>query len=246
MPLSPARVFRTFRYAMFFDGVDDYVRVPSYGDPTVFTVEAWFYTDRIAHQSVASKNEYAWRFGFPYVAGSLGFRGVNSDGTLWVMGVDPAPYINRWVHAAGVADVGIAKLYADASLVRSTSWKNSFYLTGRPLYIGVLESGTSPPFSLITYFKGYISQIIIYSRALSDLEIQWNYSNPDNPIRNGLILWLRAHPDNIRDIDGDGLLEWLDLSGYGNHGKIYGARLVELIRTPARTLTVARTVPVVR
>jgi hypothetical protein len=80
----------------------------------------------------------------------------------------------------------------------------------------------------------YSACVLIYSRPLSDSEITWNYSNPDNPIRNGLVLWLQAHPDNIRDIDGDGVLEWLDLSGYGNHGKIYGATLVKLIRDPVR------------
>jgi hypothetical protein len=50
------------------------------------------------------------------------------------------------------------------------------------------------------------------------------------------VLWLQAHPDYIKDIDGDGIPEWIDLSGYGNHGKIYGAQLVQLIKTPARLL----------
>jgi hypothetical protein len=75
---------------------------------------------------------------------------------------------------------------------------------------------------------------MIYSRILSETEISWNYVNPDNPIRNGLVLWLRAHPDYIKDIDGDGVLEWIDLSGFNNHGKIYGATLVKLIRDPVR------------
>jgi hypothetical protein len=91
-----------------------------------------------------------------------------------------------------------------------------------------------------------VSQFQFYSRPLSDQEIQWNYINPDNPVRNGLVLWLKADPAYVKDIDGDGLLEWLDLSGFNNHGKIYGARLVELIRTPARTLPVARALPVAR
>jgi hypothetical protein len=88
--------------------------------------------------------------------------------------------------------------------------------------------------------KGYIAQVLIYSRALSDSEIQWNYQNPDKPIRNGLVLWLQADPAYVKDIDGDGIPEWIDLSGYNNHGKIYGAQLVQLIKTPARMLTPAR------
>jgi hypothetical protein len=87
---------------------------------------------------------------------------------------------------------------------------------------------------------GYIAQVLIYSRTLSSSEILWNYSNPDNPVRNGLVLWLQADPNYVKDIDGDGVLEWVDLSGNNNHGKIYGARLVQLIKSPTRTLSPAR------
>jgi len=89
-------------------------------------------------------------------------------------------------------------------------------------------------------------QLLVYSRVLSDSEIAWNYRNPDNPVRNGLIVWLQADPQYIMDIDGDGVLEWVDLSGSGNHGKIYGARLVELIRAPMRLLTTSGVVGVAR
>jgi hypothetical protein len=83
-------------------------------------------------------------------------------------------------------------------------------------------------------------QLLVYSRALEDSEIQWNYLYPDNPIRNGLVLWLQASPENIRDIDGDGVPEWVDLSGNNNHGKVYGAGLVQLVKPPARALLPAR------
>jgi len=53
-------------------------------------------------------------------------------------------------------------------------------------------------------------------------------------------LWLKADPQYVKDIDGDGILEWIDLSGYGNHGKIYGAQLVQLIKTPVRALKPVR------
>jgi hypothetical protein len=99
-------------------------------------------------------------------------------------------------------------------------------------YIGKSYTGNN--------FQGYISQILVYSRVLSGSEISWNYLYPDNPVKNGLVLWLQADPAYIKDIDNDGILEWIDLSGYGNHGKIYGAQLVQLVKTPARTLTPAR------
>jgi hypothetical protein len=90
------------------------------------------------------------------------------------------------------------------------------------------------------YFNGYIAHVLLYSRDLSDSEVQWNYQYPDNPVRNGLVLWLQADPQYVKDVDGDGVLEWVDLSGFNNHGKIYGAQLVQLIKAPARVLTSAR------
>jgi hypothetical protein len=96
------------------------------------------------------------------------------------------------------------------------------------------------------YFNGYIAQVLLYSRPFSYSEILWNYQYPDNPVRNGLVLWLQADPNNIKDIDGDGILEWIDLSGFGNHGKIYGAQLVQLIKTPSRLLSSQRVLSVVR
>ena len=61
-----------------------------------------------------------------------------------------------------------------------------------------------------------------------------------------MVLWLQAHPDYIRDIDGDGVLEWVDLSGYNNHGKIYGAQLVELVKARSRVLKPVRVLGVAR
>jgi hypothetical protein len=89
-------------------------------------------------------------------------------------------------------------------------------------------------------------QLLIYTRDLSDSDIAWNFKYPENPVRNGLYVWLQAGPQYIKDIDGDGVLEWLDLSGFGNHGKIYGAQLVQLVKTPARVLTPSRVLPVAR
>jgi hypothetical protein len=52
-----------------------------------------------------------------------------------------------------------------------------------------------------------------------------NMKTPDDPVRDGLKLYYSVKLRNIRDVDHDGVLEILDLSGYNNHGKIYGAKL---------------------
>jgi len=92
----------------------------------------------------------------------------------------------------------------------------------------------------------YMSTMMIYSRALSDSEILWNYQYPDNPVKNGLVLWFKADPQCVKDIDNDGVPEWLDLSGFGNHGKVYGAQLVQLTKSRARVLQPSRVLPYAR
>jgi hypothetical protein len=67
-----------------------------------------------------------------------------------------------------------------------------------------------------------------------------------NIISDSLVLRYDAHPDNVRDIDNDGILEWIDLSGYGNHGKIYGATLMEITKNPIAVRMAKRILPVVR
>ena len=81
---------------------------------------------------------------------------------------------------------------------------------------------------------GYIAFVRIYNRALSDSEITHNYYFPNDPVRDGLVLWL--HWDSI-DIE-NGI--WYDKSGYDNHGTIYGATLVDIIKSPTRILSPTR------
>jgi len=72
---------------------------------------------------------------------------------------------------------------------------------------------------------GYIARVYIYTVALTDDEVTQIYHSPDSPPTRGLFAWYVASPDDVRDVDGDGVLEWIDRSGNNNHGKIYGAQL---------------------
>jgi hypothetical protein len=76
--------------------------------------------------------------------------------------------------------------------------------------------------------------LLIYDRALSESEIFNIYKTPNDPPRNGLKVWLYADPSFVYDIDNDGVIEWIDLSGNGNHCKLYNAYVVELIKPPKR------------
>mgnify|MGYP005618914869 CR=1 FL=1 len=50
-------------------------------------------------------------------------------------------------------------------------WDTTMGVNTLPLYIGIYQKNAFP-------FNGLISRILIYSRALSQTEIQWNYNNP--------------------------------------------------------------------
>jgi len=67
------------------------------------------------------------------------------------------------------------------------------------------------------YLHGYATQILAYNRRLEPWEIAYNYHNPKNPIRKGLVLWL--DPDSVSGST------WADKSGNGNDGTIHGATL---------------------
>ena len=59
-----------------------------------------------------------------------------------------------------------------------------------------------------------LSYIRVYSRALSQQEVQYNYQNPNSPVADGLELWLSW--DSFRGST------WLDKSGKGRHATVYG------------------------
>jgi hypothetical protein len=234
MPLSPQRVLRQFRYAVFFDGVDDYVEVASNPIRDVFTIIIWDNTFQEPDQPVIyaglvgmmrdDNNGVSLRVStqWPIRVYQVEWR-FNGISYTRVYRLDP---FNVWRYVALTYDGATFRLYLDGVLRISNNAPlpplNPRIRIGHDFFWFPEEA------------KAFIAGTLIYSRTLSDSEIQFNYINPDNPVRDGLVLWLKAHPDYIKDIDGDGLLEWLDLSGYNNHGKIYGATLIKLIRDPVR------------
>jgi hypothetical protein len=224
-----------FRYAMSFDG-DDYVQAADI-DLEEFTIEAGFYLVQAAWPSplwraVVSK-------GWAYDEGGVAGLYVGSPRNIAcyareITGRVPSigaalDLLHVWKHVVCTYRPNAVALYIDGELVGTASVLNPFAANDLPWEIG---RDPLQPFRILP--KSMVVLVRLYSRALTDDEIKWNYRYPWNPVRNGLVLWLHAHPDYVKDIDGDGILEWVDLSGNNNHGKIYGAQLVELIRAPAR------------
>ena len=246
MSKAPSRALRMFRYAMYFDGRSSYVAV-SHSDslmPPQMSSEAWFCPRDYStvHARILEKGGCGIGGGYGLEFNPQGLqaqRFVIWRGTTF-HAIDSQTRISSgvWWHVVGTFDGSTAKLYINRILEGSRSADMSSNTA--ILAIGRAAYGAA------NFLPGYINAVRIYSRALTAGEIAWNYSYPNNPIKDGLVLWLHAHPDNIKDIDGDGVLEWVDLSGFNNHGKIYGATLVEVIKAPSHVLAPSRILPPAR
>jgi len=246
MPLTPRRVLKQFRYAMYFDGVDDYVRtVSTISLSTPITVVVWFsHIDKynvLALVANAGAGYYA--LGFRFFVNTYGTqdRRLRIEAATGTSGSDLSTPVNAvqpgvWNHGTAVINSGNSSLWLNWQKLDSGSLLD--FTKTDYVYIGTIAGSF--------YFHGYISHVLIYSRALSDSEIWQNYNCPENPVRDGLVLWLHADPAYVKDIDNDGVLEWIDLSGYNNHGKIYGATLVQLIKSASRVVQAQRVLSVVR
>jgi hypothetical protein len=248
MPLAPQRVLTTRRYAIWFDGIDDYVMVPY--SPTLditdeLTVSLWLNQpgvppkwDSPYPEAVVMNIGYEWSNGWRirswgfYNTKYMEWYSQGGKRNSYRVTHPIYTFFNAtFVHSASNTTV---VSYYNGSRVGSATWFPLISAYNYPLYIGHMNPTYPSP------FYGYIYSVYIYHRSLSDTEIMQLYKTPDFPPTDGLVLWFKAHPDNIKDIDNDGILEWVDLSGYGNHGKIYGATLVSTCLPPYRTLTPTR------
>jgi hypothetical protein len=247
MPLSAKRVLRTFRYGIYFDGIDDRVLVTSTAndelDLPVFTLVAMVNPVSIpgTYGSVVGRfyrqpyhmyidNNYSLRVGVTFYDNTLDYRVLSSANAV---------PLNVWSLLATSYDRVTMRGYINGSLVGTTVY-NKALLTGTNynVYLGSVAGGNP--------LRGYIYCVMIYNRVLSNAEIAQLYSNPDFPPTSGLVLWLKASPDYVKDIDNDGILEWIDLSGNNNHGKIYGAVLTKVVKDPISVSPSKRILSVVR
>jgi hypothetical protein len=235
MSLTASRAFIVpSRYALFFDGVDDYV---DFGDALDFPGRAPF---SVVSIFMDWGRDYSWRRLISKERsaaprqGWLIFRDAYTniialerwrDGSVNRVLFAYAPH--TWNHVAFTYDGTTMRGYLNGELKASLTSTLSLLDLTQPLTVAKISD-------VGIFYRVMIVQIMVYSRALSDLEVLQNFRNPFNPVRDGLELCVVAHPDHVNDIDGDAIPEWIDLSGKGRHGKIYGARVVEVVRAPAR------------
>lgn len=167
-------------YALDFDGVDDYVVLPSVNPTGAITVAAWVKS--------ANSSDYSgrWQLVSKYSAYILG---KNDGGQICFIihnGIDwqgetsncyvPTP--SEWHHFAGTYDSssGLLQLYVDGGLKNYTSTSGTINADTGPIHLAHRESSPGT-----TYFAGTIDEVLIFSRVLSANEIRLLYENPGYP-----------------------------------------------------------------
>ena len=200
-------------------GGDDYVEISDFlGELSEMTVEAYVYSHVLERQALVSQEDYnCWRL-FLTENGTIVFGIKDTAGTYYaVEGTPSESYKTRWIHVVGVYRGTSMEVWADGQLLASADTAgNNIRDSTAPVLIAATWTGSSA--TLRWFLKGSVAFVRIYTRALSADEIQHNYSNPNSPVTNGLVLWLNFD-------EGTGTVAH-DKSGNGNDGTIHGATWV--------------------
>jgi hypothetical protein len=164
--------------ALSFDGVDDSVQVPQglTGNPTSASFAYWV-------------NITQWnKVGFILINSDVNVPRPISSAIGWDSGdtrisayfgdatgiVTSTTYLQtgQWYHVAATYDGSVAKLYVNGTLeasaryAKTLAWQGPFWLGRRADF-----DGNYP-------FNGLIDEVRIYSRALTDNEVEYLYQNP--------------------------------------------------------------------
>ena len=231
------------RYVVYFNGQNSAAAVPP--NPAFYsnqlTVVAWFAIisnpngwDGIVSTGYGNANNWYIMSGKAGVCQAYGGATFTGGATGAGYPVVNCGEVHQYVLVLNGNQV---LLYFDGKYYNSDYGHGDFVKdTSLALVIGAEPRGplTTPP-SAFTNIA--VWQVLIYNRPLNFAEIGQLYSNPTNPIRDGLVLWLQADPAYV---SGN---TWLDLSGNNNNATLYNAQLVQLV-TPSPSPTISPTLSV--
>jgi prepilin-type N-terminal cleavage/methylation domain-containing protein len=206
--------YKVYQAGGSFDGIDDYVEVANFGNFTSVSAEAWVYItgNTGARESIISYKENS-AAGFVLCVNE---DGVNLRPRLWVrvggswLAAEDTTglSLNTWYHITGTYNGNNILLYINGTQKASTSAVGSMTQATDITRIGSRNTATN-------YFRGRISEVRIYNRALTAGEISYSYTYKKPQNRAGLVGWWK--------LDEGGGSTASDSSGYGNNGTITGA-----------------------
>lgn len=193
------------RNALSFDGVDDYVDLPTFPASESFTVEAICTPLRYAHSQVVSSRGFYLSMHDDRPSWSLVGRVANNQFVNITCPQEIA--IGQRVTLAGVYDGKKLRLFVDGKRIGETP-------SDRPVSIFRIGAVTGPPNN---FFPGTMEAVRISRGARYDSDYSLN--EPWQPDESTLALYRF-------DEGGGDVLK--DSSGNNRHGKIVGAKWVKL------------------
>jgi len=216
------------RYVVYFNGKDAYAVVPPnpafYGSQ--LTVVAWFaiisnpdsWNGIVDTTVYADKNWWILTGHYPSCSVDIGASFTGGKRDIYLPPIACGEVRQYALRLSG----NELSAFTDGKLYQTQIGSGEFATdTSLPPVIGGRPHDPlpTPPYS---FSNVAVWQVLIYNRALSDAEVAQLYSNPTNPIREGLVLWLQADPAYIKGST------WLDLSGHGNNATLYNTQLIPL------------------
>ena len=162
----------TGRYgkALKFDGINDWITINDSASLDIssgLTLEAWVYPQAIKSCSVLLKEQTGGSVYnlYPYENADLPISSLNDGvGDRVISGPNQLP-INQWTHLTSTYDGLNQRLYVNGIQVSSRVQKGLI----KPS-TGVLRIGGNSIWG--EFFKGYIDEVRIYNRALTNAEIK--------------------------------------------------------------------------
>lgn len=226
---------------LLFNGQDSYLEVPNfslYGKDEIM-VESLIYVPSYQMRNNTKKSHmYGCQYPAPAYWNGLYLAPIttnyviselymfvtlyrSSDNTKIVYKY-PVSKLNDFVHLAWGVSKSKKKtyFYIDGELVSSNDISsdlvNGYIIPTDDANINSFTIGANS--TNAEFMRIITSYVRVYSRILSQDEIQSNMSNPYNPVSDGLELWLP-----IKNGYGNTIV---DYSGNGNNGKVYNAMWV--------------------
>ena len=227
--VSTAVTVALFGGALNFAGDDDVVIIPnstSLNPASSISIETWIYPTNTLPtvQNVLSKSTRISSTGYIFPRTDDGWRSfsfwldINGE---WKVISAQFPGLNQWTHVAATYDGYYMKIYINGNLVGTLPVSGTVILNNNDLTIGQ-QDGTPE------FYKGSVDETRIWSRALTQCEIQNNMncqlSGDNNALasQTGLAAYYRYNTGLANVNNGNRYTTLSDSSGNGNNGTLNG------------------------
>ena len=161
--------------SLFFDGTNDLVKVDDsdaldlVGD--TLTISGWVKRSSATSGNLVKKGDASNGYRLWITAdGNLQFEVLIAGTTTTVTSVAPIP-LNTWEHVAGWYNGQQVRVYIGRRIMGAVAARGALAGTTEPLWLGYYD-GTSH------HLHGYLDDVSIYARALSDIEVVELMDNP--------------------------------------------------------------------